>query len=74
MDKNTLFNELTDILEPEDSFDNEKSIIHLTSLSTLSIMAFIYENFEKQVKVSELQKLVTIEDLMNLIGKEKFSL
>jgi acyl carrier protein len=73
MDKNTLFNELTDILEPEDSFDNEKSIIHLTSLSTLSIMAFIYENFEKQVKVSELQKLVTIEDLMNLIGKEKFS-
>lgn len=72
MDKNIFFNELKDILELEDNTITEESEIHLTSLSTLSIMAFVYENFEKQVKPSDLQKIGCIKDLIDLIGNENF--
>jgi acyl carrier protein len=70
MDKNIFYNELKDILEIEDETLNDESEIHLTSLSTLSIMAFIYENFEKQVKASDLRNIGCVKDLMNLIGNE----
>lgn len=72
MDKNIFFNELIDILEIEDSVINEESGINLTSLSKLSIMAFVYENFEKQIKPSDLQKIDYVKDLMVLIGIENF--
>jgi acyl carrier protein len=73
MDINTLFTELNDILELDDNIVSENTEIHLTSLSTLSMMAFLYENFEIQVKASELIKIGTVEDLINLIGSEKFN-
>jgi acyl carrier protein len=72
MDKNIFFNELKDILELEDENLTEQTGIQLTSLSTLSIMAFIDENFEKQVKTSDLHKVAYIQDLMTLIGNEHF--
>ena len=72
MDKNTFFNELKDILELEDEIVKEESDIHLTSLSTLSIMAFVYENFEIQVKPSDLQKVCCVRDLIELIGNGRF--
>lgn len=71
MDKEPFFNELQNILEIDDPV-NEESEIHLTSLSTLSIMAFVYENFEKQVKPSDLQKICKVKDLIELIGIEDF--
>lgn len=70
MDKNLFFSELKDVLEIEDETLSEESEIHLTSLSTLSIMAFIYENFEKQVKASDLRNIICVRDLIDLIGKE----
>lgn len=70
MDRNLFFTELKDILEIEDETLKEESEIHLTSLSTLSIMAFVYENFEKQVKASDLRNIGCIQDLINLIGNE----
>jgi acyl carrier protein len=73
MNKETFFNELIDILELDDSSVNEESEIHLTSLSTLSVMAFVYDNFEKQVKASDLQKVDYVKDLIDLIGSDKFS-
>jgi len=72
MDKNIFFNELKDILELEDDNITEQTGINLTSLSTLSVMAFIYENFEKQVKTSDLHKVEYIQDLITLIGTEYF--
>jgi acyl carrier protein len=73
MDRNIFFNELKDILEIEEEIIIEESEIHLTSLSMLSIMAFIYENFEKQIKPSDLHKISCVKDLMNLIGYENFA-
>ena len=72
MDKNNFINELNDILELDDNI-NEESEIHLTSLSTLSVMALVYENFDKQIKPSDLQKVSTVRDLINLIGTDNFS-
>jgi acyl carrier protein len=72
MDKLFFFNELKDVLEIEEDVINEESEIHLTSLSKLSIMAFIYENFEKQIKPSELQDINKIQNLVDLIGRENF--
>jgi acyl carrier protein len=73
MDRNTFINEVKDILEIEDDELIAESEIHLTSLSTLSMMAFIYENFDRQVKASELQKISQLKDLMNLIGYDNLA-
>lgn len=73
MERDPFFNELKDILEIEDDNLNEETAINLTSLATLSVMAFVYENFEKQVKASELQKVRYVKDLITLIGPEHFN-
>jgi acyl carrier protein len=72
MNRNVFFNELIDILELDDDTINEDTDVHLTSLSTLSIMAMVYENFEIQVKPSDLQKVSSVRDLIDLIGNENF--
>jgi acyl carrier protein len=72
MNKNIFFNELKDILELEDNIITEETEIHLTSLSTLSVMAFVYENFDIQVKTSDLHKIECVKDLIGLVGNEKF--
>lgn len=43
------------------------------SIAILTMIAYIDSNFGKRFKSSEFQKLATIEDLINLIGLEKFS-
>jgi acyl carrier protein len=50
---------------------NETSEIHLTSLSTLSIIAFIDENFDKQVKATDIKNIHNASDLINLIGADR---
>lgn len=73
MDKSVFLNELIDILEIESGTLNEESEIHLTSLSTLSVMAFVYESFEKQLKTTDLQKINCVKNLIDLIGHENFT-
>jgi acyl carrier protein len=72
MDRQSFFEGLKDTLELEDKV-GEESQIHLTSLSTLAIIAYVDENFEKRVKVADLKNVGTVSDLMNLIGRDKFS-
>lgn len=71
MDRITFFGELKDTLELDGIVD-ETTILHLTSLTTLSVIVFIDENFEKQIKASDLRKVSSIISLMELIGLEKF--
>jgi acyl carrier protein len=54
----------------EDVVFDDTTEIHLSSLSTLSLIAFIDENFDKQVKASELRNLHSVKDLIQLIGEE----
>ncbi len=62
--------DLKEALMIEDAEINEATEIHLTSLTTLSVIAFIDENFDKQVRASDLKSIQNISSLINLIGKE----
>ena len=73
MKRSDFFSELKDALMLDDIEINETSEIHLTSLSTLSIIAFIDENFDKQVKASDIRNIHSVSDLMELIGNENIN-
>ena len=71
-------NELKEALEIEDE-DQEitvktylKDSEGYDSLSVLSIIAMIDKNFGKQIPSSEFAKVITVGNLIELIGKEHF--
>jgi acyl carrier protein len=70
MKKTDFYSELKDALMIEEDEINENTEIHLTSLSTLSVIAFIDENFDKQVRASDLKSVQNISNLITLIGPE----
>jgi acyl carrier protein len=72
MEKAKFFTELQDALELSDSL-NESSAIALSSLHVLSVIALVDENFDKQLKASDLKQVNTVSDLMTIIGNENFS-
>jgi acyl carrier protein len=72
MKKDVFFKKLVDELELEDVEINESSYLHLTSLKTLSLIAFLDEHFGLRVKYIDLKEINSIEKLIALIGKEKF--
>ncbi len=71
-------NELKDTLEIEDEDQeitletNLKELEEYDSLSVLSIIAMLDKNFSKQVLASDLVKVITVGNLIELIGKEHF--
>ena len=71
-------NELKDVLEIEDEDPeitletNIKELGEYDSLSVLSIIAMLDKNFNKQVLSSDLVKVITVGNLIELIGKEHF--
>jgi len=71
MERTRFFNDLKDALELDDIV-NESSSLHLSSLATLVVISFIDENFDKQIKASNLQNVNSVKTLMELIGVEKF--
>jgi len=71
-------NELKEALEIEDE-DQEitletylKDLEEYDSLSVLSIIAMIDNNFAKQISSSDFVKVTTVSSLMGLIGRECF--
>jgi acyl carrier protein len=71
MDKSLFFKGIQETLELTREV-NEDTLIHLTSLSTLVIIAFVDENFKKRVKVADIKNIKNVSDLMNLIGMDNF--
>ena len=71
MEKSKFFEELKDALEL-DGIVNESTLLYLSSLATLSLIAFIDENFNKQIKAIDLKKVNSVALLMELIGLENF--
>jgi acyl carrier protein len=69
-------NELKEALEIEDQEitleTNLKELEEYDSLSVLSIIAMIDKNFSKQILSSDLVKVITVGNLIELIGKEHF--
>jgi acyl carrier protein len=70
MNKSDFFSELQNALMLDDVKLDDTSEITLTSLSTLSMIAFIDENFNKQVNASALKNIHNVSDLIDLIGRE----
>jgi acyl carrier protein len=70
MKRADFFSELKDTLMIDNVDIDENTEIHLTSLSTLSIIAFLDEYFDKQVKAIEIRNIHSVSDLIKLIGKE----
>jgi len=72
MKKSVFLNELKDALMDESDNFTQITPIHLTSLTTLSVIALIDENFDKQVRATDLKNVATPHDLMHLIGINNF--
>lgn len=73
MKKADFIEELVDIIELEEQdvdFDTE---ITLDSLTMLSVIAFLDENFSKKASAQELKSVQTIGDIAELAGKEHIS-
>ena len=52
---------------------NIKEFEEYDSLSLISLMAFIYQNFNRRLTAKEIYAVTTIENLMDLIGKDNFN-
>jgi len=70
MKKQDLFTALEEYLELSNL--NEDSSLALTSIDILSVIALIDENFDMQIKASELKDVKSVSDLILLIGTDKF--
>jgi acyl carrier protein len=69
MKKIDFITELKELLEIEGEL-LETTPLYLTSLSTLTLIVFLDENFNKRVKAADLKNITTIRDLISLIGSE----
>ncbi|WP_412850287.1 phosphopantetheine-binding protein [Chryseobacterium sp. PMSZPI] len=49
-----------------------KELENYDSISFLSIIAFVDENFNKQIDSEQFKDMGTISDLVNIIGSENF--
>lgn len=68
MKKSEFLSELQDALElPELHAD---SVLAFNSMDILTVIAFIDENFDKQVKAIDLKGVKSVTELVTLIGVE----
>jgi len=66
MTKEVFLNTLEEVLEVDQL--TETSPIELNSMQTLGVIVFVDENFDKQLKTTDLQNIRSISDLIALIG------
>jgi acyl carrier protein len=66
MTKEIFLNTLEEVLEVDQL--TETSSIELDSLQILAIIAFVDENFDKQLKTTDLENIKSVSDLTSLIG------
>ncbi len=74
MTKKEFIEELTDILELEDTNVDFDTQIALDSLSTLTVIAFLDENFGIKASSEELKLVSSINDIAKIIGIENLKL
>lgn len=51
---------------------NLKELESYDSISLLSVIAFVDENFNKKIDTKQFKDIETVSDLANIIGKENF--
>ena len=69
MEKNVFLKKIKEWLELEGEV-SENTLLHITSIETLSIIAFIDKNFDKQINPADLKNVTSVNDLMKLVNLE----
>lgn len=70
MKKIEFLNKINEILETDiKTFEEE---IKIDSIGVMSLIAFIDENFDKTIKMEQFDSVKSINDLINIIGQDKF--
>ncbi|MCW3160410.1 phosphopantetheine-binding protein [Chryseobacterium oryctis] len=75
MKKSVFLEKLQEELEEDETLTvdtNLKGLESYDSVSLLSIIAFVDENFNKTIDTKHFKDIETISDLMNVIGIENF--
>ena len=76
MDKQTFFSELQELLEFEDiefhEQTNLKTINGFDSLSVMTIIAYLEDNFGKRFSAQQISEITTIQSLLDLVGSDQF--
>ena len=76
MKKSVFLDGLKKVFDIEDEevkeLTNIKELEAYDSLTMISLMAFIYQNFKKRVTAKEIYAVTTVESLIDLIGNENF--
>ncbi|MGE4286491.1 MAG: phosphopantetheine-binding protein [Phycisphaerae bacterium] len=76
MTKLDLCNELSELMELDDTLTVESDLTELEeydSMALLSIIAFVDKNFGKTLKADQLAQVVTVQSLIDIIGLDAFS-
>lgn len=76
MKKSEFIDELTEIMELEDMELSEDTVLRdmmeFNSLALMGIIALIDEHFDMVIEAEEFENVNTIQDIINLIGADKF--
>lgn len=75
MNKNDFYEEMTEILELDDTVNSDSPLNEengFDSLAILTLIAFVDENFDMSLSGEALGNLTSIKQLMSLIGDDKF--
>jgi len=72
MTKEEFIEELKDILELEEENIEMETPISLDSLSILSVIAFLDENYSKKATAEELRDVGNLRDIANIAGVDNF--
>ena len=70
MTQEEFLNELSELLELYDDLKLDTRI-ELESIEVLSIIAFLDENFGVKASAKELDKVKTVQDILNLVSTDK---
>ncbi|MDM1553669.1 phosphopantetheine-binding protein [Chryseobacterium indologenes] len=75
MKTSVFLEKLQDELEENQPLNPEtklKDLENYDSISLLSVIAFVDENFDQQLDPDQFKNMETVSDLMNIIGLENF--
>ncbi|WP_419869188.1 phosphopantetheine-binding protein [Chryseobacterium sp. CT-SW4] len=75
MNKLLFLKKLQEELEEDETLTVETQLKNLESydsISLLTIIAFVDENFSKKIDAKQFKNIETVSDLMNVIGEENF--
>lgn len=76
MTRSEFTKKLGEVIETEMEINEQtrlRDIPEYSSLTALSIIVFINDEFSKRINTRELNALTTVESLMKFIGMENFS-